>query len=57
MGETLTYQPFTGDELAEKRRYVESRNVDRSHWSAAELDLIDREGRWLATLDEMMLNV
>lgn len=42
--------PFTDDELAEKRRYVESRSA-RDHWGAAELDHVDEMAKWLATVD------
>ncbi len=45
-------EPFTKEELAEKRRYVESRSA-RDHWGAAELAHVDDMARWLATYDEL----
>jgi hypothetical protein len=54
MSESLSFlQPFTSDEIAEKRRYVASR-VARDHWGAGELGYVDHEARWLATIDQII---
>jgi predicted DNA-binding protein len=45
-------EPLSDEELAEKRRYVESRSA-RDHWGASELELIDRDAVWLATIDAL----
>ena len=49
MSEPLT-DAWTPAEMAEKRRYVESRAA-RDHWGAAELDCVDQMARWLNTID------
>lgn len=45
-------QPFSDKEVADQRQYILSRAA-RDHWHAAELELVDRMARWLATVDVM----
>lgn len=44
--------PYSDTELAVTRRYVASR-ATRDHWHASEIELTDRQGRWLATVDHL----
>lgn len=43
---------FTPAELADKRQYIASRAA-RDHWGAVELDHVDHEAKWLATVDQL----
>jgi hypothetical protein len=47
----VIFEPFTDEELVEKRRYALSRFVAPDHWSAAEIDVCRNIGRWMATID------